>query len=313
MKRLVKLTMAFLLALLVVLSPFFPVPRAIVASQTTGLVAQSNRQVPDDIVDAVSEAIPLGKQAIRLMLEPILDSVTVTPEEEMASGDRFYRQIAEELGTKLDRDRRDLDYIQRVGSTLTPNVQRPAIRYKFHLIEDDNINAFAITGGHIFMYRGILDFFENEAQLAIVLGHEIGHVDAEHTIDYAKVVKAINQLPVADDTKVVARLAFKIVETSYNEVQEIEADTIGSNLAFAACYETLEAVKLWQRMGSGSTRPRRDPITGVIDSFFRSHPPSAKRARALEVQANRQHRREPNKKTYVGVENYSSRRPIEGC
>lgn len=312
MKRPVELIIAFLLALLVVLSPFFPVPKAIVASQTTQLVAQSNREVPNDIVDAVSEAVPLGKRAIRLMLEPILDSVTVTPEEEMASGDRFYQQIAEKLGTKLDRDRRDLDYIQQVGSTLTGNVKRPAIRYQFHLIEDASINAFAVTGGHIFMYRGMLDFLENEAQLAIVLGHEIGHVDAEHTIDYAKVVKAIDRLPVADETKVVARLAFKIVETSYSEVQEIEADTIGSNLAFAACYETLEGVKLWQRMGTG-TRPSRDPITGVIDSFFRSHPPSAKRAKALEVHANRQRRQEPDKKTYVGTENYSTRQPIAGC
>lgn len=310
MKSLIKLTVMFLLALLLALSPL--VPRVMVAQQTAPLVAQG--LVQDEIFQTISEVIPLSKQAIRLLLKPLLDRVTITPEQEMKIGDIFYQQLAGEMAGKLDRDRRDVAYLNKVGSQLAQNVKRPAIAYKFHIVEDSTINAFAIPGGHIFFHRGIMDFFANEAQLAVVLGHEIGHIDGEHTIDYVKTVSVIDQLPVADEAKVIGQLAAKLLDTVYSEAQEIEADRIGTDMAFEACYETLEGAKLWERMMSREgSDGRSNPVSDVIDAFFRSHPPSERRARAIEAQAKAQHRLQPNKKTHIGVENYNSRRPVGSC
>ena len=311
MKSVVKLTVMFLLALLLALSPL--VPRAIVARQTAPLLAQGPT-VQDDIFETISEVIPLSKQAIRLLLKPILERVTITPEQEMKIGEIFYQQLADKMAGQLDRDRRDVAYLNKVGRQLARNVKRPAIAYKFHIVEDNAINAFAIPGGHVFFHRGILDLFANEAQLAIVLGHEIGHIDAEHTTDYVKTVSVIDQLPVADEAKVIGKLAAKLLDTVYSEAQEIEADTIGTDLAFGACYETLEGARLWQRMMSLESPDRdSDRVSDLIDAFFRSHPPSERRARAIEAQAKAQHRREPNKNTHVGAENYSRRSPLGSC
>lgn len=311
MKSVVKFTVMFLLALLLALSPL--VPRAIVAHQTAPLQAQGPT-VQDDIFETISEVIPLSKQAIRLILKPLLAQVKITPKQEMEIGDMFYQQIAGQMADKLDRDPRDVAYLNQVGSQLARNVKRPAIAYKFHIVEDKAINAFAIPGGHVFFHRGILDFFENEAQLAIVLGHEIAHIDAEHTTDYVKTVSVLNQLPVADEAKVIGQLAAKLLDTVHSEAQEIEADRIGTYLAFSACYETLEGVRLWQRMMSmeGSDE-NTNPVTGLINAFFRSHPPSERRAERIEAQAKTQHSREPNKKTHVGAENYSRRSPVGSC
>ncbi|MGK7901350.1 MAG: M48 family metalloprotease [Hormoscilla sp.] len=310
MKSAIKLTVMFLLALLLALSPL--APRVIVARQTAPLLAQDS--VQDEIVQTISEVIPLSKQAIRLILKPLLAQVTITPEQEMKIGDIFYQQLAGEMAEKLDRDRRDVAYLNQVGSQLAQNVKRPGIAYKFHIVEDSTINAFAIPGGHIFFYRGIMDFFVNEAQLAVVLGHEIGHIDAEHTIDYVKTVSVIDQLPVADEAKVIAHLTAKLLDRVYSEAQEIEADTIGTDLAFSACYETREGVKLWQRMMSmEGSDGNSNPVSDVIDAFFRSHPPSERRAENIAAQAERQHRLQPNKKTHIGVENYNSRRPVGNC
>ena len=81
----------------------------------------------DSIIAALNETIPLGKEAIRAFVKPMLDTVTISPSEEMEIGDAFYRQIGEELEGRLDVRRRDVVYVTAVGQALARQVRRKGI------------------------------------------------------------------------------------------------------------------------------------------------------------------------------------------
>jgi predicted Zn-dependent protease len=72
------------------------------------------------------------------------------------------------------------EYVQRVGEKLARASDRPELDWKFTIIDTDDVNAFATMGGYVYISRGILPYMQNEAELAAVLGHEIGHITAKH-------------------------------------------------------------------------------------------------------------------------------------
>ena len=73
-----------------------------------------------------------------------------------------------------------VNYVRAIGSQLASVSERPDLPWEFHVIDSAQINAFALPGGKVFFSRGLLEKMDNEAQLAGVLGHEVGHVTAQH-------------------------------------------------------------------------------------------------------------------------------------
>jgi predicted Zn-dependent protease len=267
--------------------------------------------IEDSIVDGLADAIPLGKEMIRQTVKPIIDQESISEAEEMEIGDMFFENIKAEAGSKLDANSRDVAYVRAVGATLAEGVKRKGIRYTFHVIEDPTLNAFAIPGGHVFLYRGLLDrVIENEAQMAEVLGHEIGHIDAEHTIDFFKPIKAASNFPMGDEAMMVAALVSKLLSLTYGEVQESESDEIGTRLMFRAHYNPHEGATVHRRLEQTQPSGQVDPLTGLADAFLRTHPPSKKRALAIEEQATALEKREPGHVTYIGAQNYRMRTPV---
>src|SRR5437763_15519383 len=86
--------------------------------------------------------------------------------------------VRREMGVYADRERQD--YVSNIGVRLAQQSERPSLPWHFTVVDVPAINAFALPGGYIYITRGILPFLDNEAQLAGVLGHEIGHVTARH-------------------------------------------------------------------------------------------------------------------------------------
>lgn len=272
----------------------------------------SNNAV-DDIVDVLDQYVPLGKQALYVLVQTITQSVEVSPEQEMEVGEQYHQALKQQLGTALDGNPQDLAYANALGQRLIQNVERQGIRYQFHVVDEDTINAFAIPGGHIFINQGLLRMLKNEAEYAAVLGHEIGHVDAQHGLDYAKVIVAADQLPIPDQAKVLTALAGRLVTQAYTEAQEIDADSRGTLLAFADCYDPRESAKFWQRMSQEEGTGSSDTVTGVVTILMRSHPPSAKRAVAIEAQSRELIAQNPNQPLAIGESNYRQRAPLPGC
>ena len=73
-------------------------------------------------------------------------------------------------------------YVQQVGERLAAKSHRPQLKYRFTVLDSPDVNAFALPGGYIYITRGIMAHLNSEAELAAVLGHEIGHVTARHAV-----------------------------------------------------------------------------------------------------------------------------------
>lgn len=104
----------------------------------------------------------------------------ISEAQEIQMGREYDAQIVASLGlypdTALQR------YVQDLGSRLAATSERPHLPWTFRVLDDPVVNAFALPGGYIYVTRGILSYLGSEAELAAVLGHEIGHVTARHSV-----------------------------------------------------------------------------------------------------------------------------------
>lgn len=112
-----------------------------------------------------------GKRQLALMSEA----------QEIAMGREADGQVAGQMGLYPDPGLQR--YVQELGSSLAAKSERPQLPWKFQVVDDPVVNAFALPGGFIYVTRGILAHFGSEAELVSVLGHEIGHVTARHGVE----------------------------------------------------------------------------------------------------------------------------------
>ena len=95
-------------------------------------------------------------------------------------GQEYAQQIVRSMG--VYDDKKVQDYVSRLGMGMATKSERPKLPWAFYVMDDPTVNAFALPGGSIFVTRGILTHMNNEAELVGVLGHEIGHVTARHSV-----------------------------------------------------------------------------------------------------------------------------------
>lgn len=111
-----------------------------------------------------------GKKQIVLMSE----------EQEIAMGKEADPQIVAQYG--LYENKTLQDFITQKGKSMAAISHRPNLNYEFKILDSDVLNAFAVPGGYVYFTRGIMAHFNNEAEFAGVLGHEIGHITARHSV-----------------------------------------------------------------------------------------------------------------------------------
>lgn len=139
------------------------------------------------IASSLVIATPRPSQAVSL-LELLLRGVqiiqlsTLSDRQEVALGGQINSQLtSQEL--KLYSDRTLNSYINEIGQRLVPYSDRPDIPYTFQVVESDDLNAFATMGGYVYVTTGLIKAADNEAQLASVIGHEIGHIASRHAVE----------------------------------------------------------------------------------------------------------------------------------
>ncbi|MGH9766391.1 MAG: M48 family metallopeptidase [Blastocatellia bacterium] len=108
----------------------------------------------------------------------------LSEEDEMKLAEEVHRELLKQ--TRLVEDRSINDYVNSVGQRLARNSQRPNIPWRFYVVDDKSINAFATLGGRVYVHTGLLAATRSEAQLASVLGHEIGHIVGRHGLENVK-------------------------------------------------------------------------------------------------------------------------------
>jgi predicted Zn-dependent protease len=201
-----------------------------------------------------------------------------TPAEDVELGREAYAQVLAE-GKVVQRGR-DLDLVRRVMQRLSEVADDAGYEWEVNLLEaDDTVNAFALPGGKMAVYTGILPVCGGENGLAVVMGHEIGHVVARHGTERMSGAGLANLALSAmgsGESAQVAQLGLQyLVLLPFGRAQESEADEIGLIYMARAGYDPREAVAFWQRMESvtGSGPPE----------FLSTHPSHETRVERLEA------------------------------
>ena len=199
------------------------------------------------------------------------------------------------------------EYLQEVGGRLTVHVKRKGIRYEFHYLDDPSlVNAFALPGGQIFFGRGLLKLLDSEDELAVILGHEIAHVDERHAIEKLQYELQSRKLGL-DGLYRLGSFGVQLFQAGYSKEQELDADRAGLELSVAAGYSPGAAIDAMSRLGQLRQRAQTqasspvEELAGVpiqaLQEYFRPHPPEADRIAAFERQilSNGWNRNEPQR------------------
>ena len=161
---------------------------------------------------------------------------------EVSVGDEMHRQIIEE-GANYD-DPALQAYVNDVGQRLVRNSDMPNETFTFTVIDSPDINAFAVPGGFIYVNRGLLAYLDNEAELAGVLAHEIGHITARHSARQ-KTASITNQVIAATayiltgsgDLADASNMYGTELVRGYGRDHELEADGLGAQYMYNAGYD----------------------------------------------------------------------------
>jgi predicted Zn-dependent protease len=170
------------------------------------------------------------------------DVTMVSEKGEIEQGRKAHEQVIKFYGVYEDQALQD--YVNEVGQKLAHNSQRPELEWHFTIVDSQEINAFALPGGYIYITRGIMVYLNNEAELAAVLGHEIGHVCARHQVrqqtnqTLAGILGAgaaifTGSAAVAD----LANIGGQALLSGYGRDMELEADHLGAQYAAKTGYD----------------------------------------------------------------------------
>lgn len=170
--------------------------------------------------------------------------------------------------------------VDKVGKRLAAVSHRPDLNYHFTVIDSPDINAFALPGGYIYVNRGLLDYLTSEAQLAAVMGHEIGHVTARHAVrqDAARKTSSLLSSAVVLTTGIsslgdTADLFGGALISGYGRDMELEADALGAEYLSKAGYDPKAMVEVITVLKNQEDFNRKNARNApAYHGLFASHP-----------------------------------------
>ena len=254
-------------------------------------------------------------QQVAHSIETELVRVTeVSAEEENSLGKRLHKQIKKQNEGKIDVQAGWVGYIRSLGKSLTSQTTRKGIDYHFHVIRKNEENAFALPGGGIYIFTGLLEKIENEAQLANVLAHEIKHVDLRHCIAMYQI---LGRLPGAIQSH--AGIITQFVRHPYSARREAEADRRALELSYVFGYSPYQFVNFWEKRRKEEGHPTKtkqdrglfggvmDTVTDEIKNVWNTHPKDQKRCCLLKNHIIKLQKAYPMEKVYVGKWNFEKK------
>lgn len=225
-------------------------------------------------------------------------NILVSDEQVLSLSNQEYTNYMK--SAKISTNAANTAMVKRVGQKLATAVEAylsnhglaseiNQYSWEFNLVQDKSANAFCMPGGKIVVYEGLLPYTQNEASLAIVLGHEIAHAVAKHSAEQmSKQIKnqygtqilgsVLNAAGVSSSTtqlaQIIAQKGLQFRSLKYSRDNETEADRMGLIFAAMAGYDPNVAVIFWQRMSQGNNSNQSD--------MFSDHPSDAKRIAAIK-------------------------------
>lgn len=208
----------------------------------------------------------------------------LSTQEEIALGKQLAGEV--EKQEKVLDDAAMQAYVRGIGDRLARVSTRTDVTYHFTVIDSpDTINAFALPGGHMYFYTGLLKLCENEAELAAVMAHEMGHVAARHHGESLTRLYGMEWLAgiiLGDNPRAAAEVVAGFLGTGiamhYSRAAEREADSLGAEFLFRAGYPPDAMVTFMEKlMAQEAQRGGGRPLP-----IFSSHPPTQERHMLLQ-------------------------------
>jgi predicted Zn-dependent protease len=242
--------------------------------------------------------------AVALLLAPPIISCATNPvtgkselslvseSQEIEMGKEASQQTIQQIG--LVDDAQLQAYVSAIGMKMAKASERPNLPWEFHVVNDASVNAFALPGGFIFVTRGLLTYINDEAELATVVGHEIGHVTNRHSVQ--QISKAqIAQLGLGLGSVLssdVARLAgvasqgLQVLFLKYSRDAENQADVAGFRYALNQNYDVREMANVFHTLD----RVGEAAGGGKLPDWLSTHPAPANRVAATQARLDTLHK-----------------------
>jgi|GEM_PF-942474 len=207
--------------------------------------------------------------------------MTVSEEREFSMGQQVDKQVREEMGVYLEvPELRSL--VKEVGGRISQHTARAkTLNYRFEIVDSPDFNAFALPGGFVYVHRGLLEKVNSTDELASVLGHEIGHVDARHSAAQMSKVELLNIGLLAANVATqgamqsfgdLVNVGAVLALNKFSRDDERQADQLGTLYMTKAGFNpkaSLDVMKAIQRI------QLREPTT--TETWFMTHPPTSER------------------------------------
>ena len=212
----------------------------------------------------------------------------VSESQEISMGREYAGQVSKEMGVYPDSGVQR--YVGALGKELAVGTERPRLPWTFTVMDDPQVNAFALPGGYIFITRGIMTHMNSEAELATVVGHEIGHVTARHSVQQMTrqqlaqiglVAGAIASEKIAQNLGAISQ-GLGVLFLKYGRDDESQADALGFRYALNDGYDVRRMVDMFEILQRVSaTAGQRIP------EWQSTHPDPGNRIAATEARLAR--------------------------
>jgi predicted Zn-dependent protease len=195
--------------------------------------------------------------------------------------------LGQQLAAQVDRQGKFVDdpvvteYINRVGQNLVLHSDAK-VPFTIKVLDSDDVNAFALPGGFLYINKGLILAADNESELAGPMAHEIGHVAARHGVEQATkgTVAQFMFIPLIFMTGGLGAIAYNAAQIAvpltflkFTRGMEAEADMLGAEYAWAAGYDPNSMISFFEKLGK-----KEKDKPGTLSKLFRDHPPTAERA-----------------------------------
>jgi predicted Zn-dependent protease len=220
----------------------------------------------------------------------------VSESQEIQMGKQASQEVAQSIG--LYNDSKVQTYVADLGKRMAASSERPNLPWEFHVVDDASVNAFALPGGFIYVTRGLMTSINDEAELATVVGHEIGHVTNRHSVQQiskaqlAQIGLGVGSILSSDIARFgqLASAGLSILFLKYSRDAENQADQAGFRYALNQNYDVREMTKVFETLD----RMSQSSGGGKLPEWLATHPNPGNRIKHIESMLDTLHR-DPSK------------------